>query len=83
MSLDLATAKRRSAIMMALSLLSGLAALAGVIGYFKFHQTWAMGAFLAAVIVGFGAQIWFIASLRRPKSSTIESARDTRVGKGA
>ncbi len=83
MSLDLATAKRRSAIMMGLSLFAGLAAAAGVVGYFKFHQTWALAAFLVAVIVGFGAQIWFIASLRRPNSSTISSAHDTRAGKGA
>jgi hypothetical protein len=64
MSLDLAAAKRRSAIMIALSLFSGLAAMAGVVGYFKFRQPWAMAAFLVAVVVGFGAQIWFIASLR-------------------
>jgi hypothetical protein len=64
MSLDLAAAKRRSAIMMGLSLFAGLAAMAGVIGYFKFHQSWALIAFLAAVLVGLGAQIWFIASLR-------------------
>lgn len=83
MSLDLAAAKRRSAIMMGLSLFAGLAAMAGVIGYFKFHQSWALVAFLAAVIVGFGAQIWFIASLRRPKSSTNAAAREPRVGKGA
>jgi hypothetical protein len=75
MSLDLATARRRSAIMMGLSLFSGLAALAGVVGYFKFHQPWALAAFLVAVVVGFGAQIWFIATLRRPKASS--------TGKGA
>ena len=75
MSLDLAAAKRRSAIMLALSLLAGLAAAAGVLGYFKYHQAWALIAFLAAVVVGLGAQIWFIASLRGPRSSS--------TGKGA
>jgi len=65
MSLDLATAKRRSSMMLALSLIAGLASMAGIIGYFKFHQPWALAGFIVAAAVGFGAQIWFIASLRR------------------
>jgi hypothetical protein len=64
-SLDLAATKRRSAIMMGLCVIAGLASLAGLVGYFKFHQSWALGGFVAALLVGFGAQIWFIASLRR------------------
>jgi len=66
MSLDLVSAKRRSAIMIAVSLFAGVCALAGVIGYFKLHQAWAMAGFIAAVLLGFGAQIWFIAGLRGP-----------------
>jgi hypothetical protein len=66
MSVDIATMKRRSALMMALSLGAGLAAAAALVGYIKLHQSWALVAFLAAVIVGFGAQIWFIAGLRGP-----------------
>jgi len=50
--------------MMAFSLIAGVCAMAGAIGYFKFHQSWALAAFLVAVLLGLGAQIWFIASLR-------------------
>jgi hypothetical protein len=64
MSLDLKAAARRSSVMMMLSLFAGVCAMAGAIGYFKFHQSWALFAFLAAVIAGLGGQIWFIASLR-------------------
>jgi uncharacterized membrane protein YjjB (DUF3815 family) len=65
MTLDLKAAARRSSIMMGFSLFAGLCAIAGAIGYFKFHQSWALAAFLGAVVVGLGSQIWFIASLRR------------------
>jgi len=75
MTLDLKAAARRSSIMMGFSLFAGLCAMAGAIGYFKFHQSWALIAFLAAVLVGLGSQIWFIASLRGPKS--------TNSGRGA
>ena len=71
MSLDLAAAKRRSTIMIALSLIAGIAAAVGIYGYFKLHAVWALVAFLTAVVVGFGAQIWFIASLRGAKSASI------------
>jgi hypothetical protein len=64
MSLDLKAAARRSSIMLGVSLFAGLCALAGAVGYFKFHQSWARAAFLVAVVAGLGSQIWFIASLR-------------------
>ena len=64
MTPDLKAAARRSSIMMGFSLFAGLCAMAGAVGYFKFHQSWALAAFLGAVVVGLGAQIWFIASLR-------------------
>jgi Na+/H+-dicarboxylate symporter len=64
MTLDLKAAARRSSIMMGFSLFAGLCAMAGAIGYFKFHQAWALAAFLVAVVVGLGSQLWFIASLR-------------------
>ncbi len=66
MSLDLVSARRRSAIMIAISVVAGVCALASIIGYLKFHQAWAMAGFFAAVLAGFGAQIWFIAGLRGP-----------------
>jgi len=69
-SLDLATAKRRRTIMMIVNALSALTAVAAIVGYFKFGQAWALFAFIAALLVGFGAQIWFIAGLRGPTSSS-------------
>ena len=71
MNLDVATLKRRRTVMMVVNVLAALGALAGVVGYFKFGQTWALAGFVAALLVGFGAQIWFIAGLRRPKSPSM------------
>jgi uncharacterized membrane protein YjjB (DUF3815 family) len=71
MSLDVVTLKRRRTVMMAVNVLAALGALAGVIGYFKYGQGWALSGFVAALVVGFAAQIWFIAGLRRPKSPSM------------
>lgn len=68
MSLDLLAMQRRSRLVIAISLLAGVCCAAGVYGYFKLHQPWALGAFAASAVLGFGAQIWFIAGLRGPKN---------------
>jgi hypothetical protein len=47
-----------------INVLAALTALAAVIGYFKFALAWALIVFAAALLVGFGTQIWFIAGLR-------------------
>jgi hypothetical protein len=65
MSADLAQVKRRGAIVAALCGVAFLAAVAGFVFYFKFGQEWARLAAIAALVVGFGAQTWFIFSLRR------------------
>jgi hypothetical protein len=65
MSADLSQVKRRGALVAALCGVAFLAAVAGFVFYFKFGQQWARLAAIAALIVGFGAQTWFIFSLRR------------------
>lgn len=67
MSLDVAKAKRRLMVMGAINLAAIVAALAAAIGYFGLHLGWALAAFAAALVIGFGAQIWFIAGLRSAK----------------
>ena len=64
MSLDLATAKRRRTVMMIVNVLAALTAIAAIVAYFRFAQGWALIAFVAALLAGFGGQIWFIAGLR-------------------
>jgi hypothetical protein len=66
MSLDVATMKRRRAVMMAVCGGAVLAAFASFVFYFKFGQGWARIAAVLALLVGFGAQAWFIAGLRSP-----------------
>jgi len=83
MSLDIAQVKRRRTVMLAVNGIAVLGALSGAVAYFKYAQSWALVVFVAALLVGFGAQIWFIAGLRGSDSSGKKPARATRVGKGA
>jgi hypothetical protein len=64
-SIDVAAAKRRLAVMGVVNAVALLAAAAALYGYFGLHFDWALPAFVALLVVGIGAQIWFIASLRR------------------
>ena len=57
--------KRRGLLMMAVSGLAFVAALAAFVVYFQFGQGWARIVAVAALVIGFGAQTWLIASLRR------------------
>jgi hypothetical protein len=66
MSVDFEKMKRRRTIMFVVSMLAGICAMGGLIGYLEFHQTWLVVPAVAAVLVGFGSQIWFIAGLRGP-----------------
>jgi hypothetical protein len=65
-SLDPAQMKRRRNVMMAANTIAALAAIGAMTLYVK-GETWAIAAFVAAVLAGFGVQIWFIAGLRRGK----------------
>ncbi|MBS0364098.1 MAG: hypothetical protein JSR98_22215 [Proteobacteria bacterium] len=56
--------KKRLAIMAIVNVVAVLAAGSLLVGYLKFGQGWALPGFIAAMAVGFMAQIWFIAGLR-------------------
>ena len=62
---DLAAVKRRRNTMMIANVVAAVTAIASIILYFKFAQSWALVAFVLALVMGFGAQIWFISGLRR------------------
>ena len=66
MSVDFEKMKRRRTTMFIISMVAGICAMAALISYLQFHQTWLVVPGLAAVLVGFGSQIWFIAGLRGP-----------------
>ena len=65
MTPDLKAAKRRLAVMGLVNALAVVAAGVALYAYFGMGISWALGAFVAALAVGIGAQIWFIAGLRR------------------
>jgi hypothetical protein len=70
MTLDVATIKKRRTIMMIVNVLSALTALGAIAAYFKLALGWALVVFVVALLVGFAAQIWFIAGLKGPGKGT-------------
>ena len=65
--MDAASAKKRLAVMLAVDAVCVLVALAAAIGVFRFGQDGLLWVFGAALILGFAAQVWFIAGFRRAK----------------
>ena len=60
MTPELAAQKRRLTIMAAVNVAAGF-----MVAWAKFGVAWGFGAFVASLLVGFAAQIWFIAGFRR------------------
>ncbi len=65
MSSDTELAKRRLITMLMVDSLCMLIAIGAAVGWFMFGIDWLQWVFGAAILVGFGAQIWFVAALRR------------------
>ncbi|HEX5378704.1 MAG TPA: hypothetical protein VFW47_09015 [Phenylobacterium sp.] len=64
---DIEAAKRRLMIMLGVSAFSALIAVGALVGALSFGQDWLLGVFVAGLVVGFGAQIWFIVGFGRAK----------------
>lgn len=64
MSFDVIQARKRLMVMAAVDGAAVLAAIACAVAYFAYGVGWALWPFAAALVVGFLAQIWFIAGLR-------------------
>jgi len=58
---DVAIQQRRLIIALSINGVCALAAVAGIVGGMAFHIGWMNWLFLAALLVGFGAQGWLIA----------------------
>ena len=65
MTPDLQAQKKRLTIMAVVNVLAAIVALGFVVAWAKFAVSWGFVAFIGAVLVGFAAQIWFIAGFRR------------------
>ena len=65
MTPDLAAQKRRLIVMAAVNVVAVVVALGFVVAWAKYGVDWAFAAFVAALLVGIGGQIWFIAGFRR------------------
>jgi len=59
--------QRRVKVMGAIVALAAVVAVPSAIGAFAYGHHWLIAPFCAALAAGFGAQIWFIASLRSKK----------------
>jgi peptidoglycan/LPS O-acetylase OafA/YrhL len=81
MSLAPGVQKSRLKRMAAINAVAGVVAVALFVTYWLLTAEWALVGFIGAIVVGLGAQIWFIAGLRVRTSSTISSERDLRVSR--
>jgi hypothetical protein len=66
------SAQQRFMIMVGVDVVCVMIAILALVGNLSYHLAYGLPAFAAATLVGFAAQIWFIASL----------AKDGRLGKG-
>jgi len=55
-----ALARKRLTTMLAIDLVCFLLAGAAIIGHVAMDQSWLLPVFILAIVVGLGAQIWFI-----------------------
>lgn len=62
---DLAALRARFRRMIAVLVACVVAAIVGIVSYFAAHQAWGLGMFVAALVSGFAAQVWFVAAMRR------------------
>jgi hypothetical protein len=65
-TIDPTQLKKRRTVMLAVNLLAVLAALGAMALYLR-GEGWALAALVAALGVGFGFQLWFIAGVRGGK----------------
>jgi hypothetical protein len=66
MTVDLGVIKRRRTAMIVVNVLAAVIAVAGIVAYLQLALGWALFVFVGALLVGFAAQIWFIAGLKGP-----------------
>ena len=66
------TAKHRFMVMIGVDALCVMIAVGALVGDLSYHLAYALPAFACAMLIGFGAQLWFIAGL----------AKDGRLEKG-
>ena len=51
-------------MMLAVSICA-IVGIVAIIAFFAAHQAWGLWVFLAALVSGFAAQVWFVAAIRR------------------
>ncbi len=66
------SAKQRFMVMVGVDAVCVMVAIAALVADLSYHLNHALVAFVAAMLIGFGAQLWFIAGL----------AKHGRLGKG-
>jgi hypothetical protein len=67
--IDAPLQRRRLALMLVVNLLCLLVAGAAAVGAFAYHLAWAAFVFAGALVVGFGAHLWLVLGVARPKGS--------------
>jgi hypothetical protein len=68
-SQDIKHDRKRILVMALVVSVAAVAAVASAVGAFQFGHHWLIAPFVAALVAGFGAQIWFIVGFRPKKGA--------------
>jgi hypothetical protein len=68
-SQDIKHDRKRILVMAVIVAVAAVAAVASAVGAFQFGHHWLLAPFVAALVAGFGAQIWFIVGFRPKKGA--------------
>ena len=83
MSAELEAMKKRRDLMLRINGVAAVIAIMSLVAKFQFQVWWALWPFVAVLLVGFAAQIWFVYSITNPHRSDKASAARPHASKGA
>ena len=83
MSADLEGMKKRRDLMLRVNGIAAVVAIVAIVAKFKFQVWWALYPFVAVLLVGFAAQIWFVYSITNPGKPNKSPAAKPHASKGA
>ena len=84
MSADLEGMKKRRDLMLRVNAVAAIIAIVAIVAKFKFQVWWALYPFVAVLLVGFAAQIWFVYGITNPGKPVKKSpAAKPHASKGA
>lgn len=84
MTVDLDAQMKRRNLMLKVNGLAAVVAVAAMVAKFRFEVWWALYVFVAVLLIGFAAQVWFVYSITsKDKPKKKSPAAKPHASKGA